>query len=317
MARTALIADERVRAHFGGPEHPEQPARYTAVLDRLESSNLLDRLEHLPSRTATDDELALVHTRPYIELVRREVAEGRKLLSTGDTNINGESDESARIACGGVLAAVDAVCGGEVVSAFCDVRPPGHHAGADRGMGFCLYNNVAVASRYAQKTYGLKRVAIFDWDVHHGNGTQDIFYADGSVLFCSTHESPLYPSTGAIGETGDGAGAGKTLNRPFRAGAGRAEILGAFDDVFLPAAEEFRPELIMISAGFDSRAGDLLGHFQLTDADFSDLTDRLTDLAARHCEGRLVSVLEGGYALAGLASAAEAHVRALLGSEFE
>ncbi len=317
MPRTALIADERVRGHFGGPNHPEQPARFTAVVDRLESSNLLDRLDHLPSRSATDDELALVHTRPYIELVRREVAEGRKLLSTGDTDINEKSDEAARVACGGVLASIDAVCGGGTANAFCAVRPPGHHASADRGMGFCVYNNVAVAARYAQRNYGLKRIAIFDWDVHHGNGTQDIFYADGSVLFCSTHESPLYPGTGAIGETGEGDGDGTTFNRPFPAGAGRTGILGAFDDVFLPAAEQFRPELILISAGFDSREGDLLGHFQLTDADFSDLTDRLTDLAARHCGGRLISFLEGGYTLAGLASAAEAHVRALLGSEFE
>lgn len=317
MAQTALIGDERVRAHFGGPQHPEQPARFTVIMDQLESSGLLDRLQHLPSRSATDAELALVHTPAYIELAGREVSAGRHLLSTGDTDINEESDRAARVACGGVLAAIDAVCDGLLVNAFCVVRPPGHHATADRGMGFCLFNNIAVAARYAQQRYGIERVAIFDWDVHHGNGTQDIFYQDGSVLFCSTHEWPLYPGTGAAAEKGEGEGLGTTLNCPLSAGAGRSQILGAFDDVFLPAADAFRPELVLISAGFDSREGDPLGHFQLTDRDFSDLTDRLTDLAERHAEGKLVSVLEGGYNLSGLALAAESHVRALLGREFE
>lgn len=317
MARTALIADERVRKHDCGPQHPESPARFTAILDQFESSGLLDRLEHVPSRRATDDDLSLVHPRSYLDLVRREIAAGKTQLSTGDTDINPESDEAARIACGGVLSAIDAVCTGETVNAFCVVRPPGHHATVDRGMGFCLYNNIAIAARYAQKTYGLKRIAIIDLDVHHGNGTQDIFYSDDSVLFFSTHEWPLYPGTGSLNETGEGAGAGLTLNRPFPAGSGRKEILSALEDDFLPAAENFRPDLVLISAGFDSRKDDLLGHFQLTDADFSDLTDLLTDLAARHCNGRLVSVLEGGYNLSGLAHAAEAHVRALLGRDFE
>ena len=313
MGQTALVADERVRAHFGGAQHPEQPARFTAVYDQLESSGLLDRLTHIPSRSATDEELSLVHTPAYLELVHREVTSGSAMLSTGDTDINQDSEMASRVACGGVLAAVDAVCGGSFVNAFCLVRPPGHHASADRGMGFCVYNNIALAARYAQRRYGLARIAIFDWDVHHGNGTQDIFYEDDSVLFCSTHESPLYPGTGAAWEHGAGKGEGSTLNRPFPAGSGRAEILNAFDDTFLPAADAFRPDLVLVSAGFDSREGDLLGHFQLTDEDFSDLTDRLTGLAARYANGRLVSVLEGGYAISGLAKAAESHVRALLG----
>lgn len=179
-------------------------------------------------------------------------------------------------------------------------------------MGFCLFNNVAIAAKYAQTKYGAERVLIADWDVHHGNGTQDIFYGDGSVLFFSTHQFPWYPGTGDPSETGAGAGAGKTINCPFPAGAGREQIIGAFEHQLLPVARDFRPDLILISAGFDSRAGDPLGLFRLTDDDFRDLTLLMINLAAEHCNGRLVSVLEGGYSLEGLALAGEAHVRALL-----
>ncbi len=178
-------------------------------------------------------------------------------------------------------------------------------------MGFCLFNNIAVATRYAQKKHGVERVAIVDWDVHHGNGTQDIFYRDGSVFFFSTHQSPWYPGTGDRDETGDGAGEGTTLNAPFRAGAGRAEIVGAFRDLLMPALDDFRPDLVMISAGFDSRVGDPLGHFRLTDADFADLTNVMREVAEKHAGGRLISVLEGGYNLGGLTSAVSAHTGAM------
>jgi acetoin utilization deacetylase AcuC-like enzyme len=200
---------------------------------------------------------------------------------------------------------------GEVANAFCAVRPPGHHATTDRAMGFCIFNNVAIAARHAQAVHGVERVAILDWDVHHGNGTQDIFYEDGSVLFCSTHQWPWYPGTGAANERGVGPGEGLTINRPFRAGAGIAEIGGAFFDEFLPAVREFRPDLILLSAGFDSRAGDPLGEFRLDDEDFAALTRAVCETAADVCDGRVVSVLEGGYALAGLASAATAHLTVL------
>jgi acetoin utilization deacetylase AcuC-like enzyme len=198
-----------------------------------------------------------------------------------------------------------------VKNAFCAVRPPGHHAEAARGMGFCLFNNAALAARHAQQQHGLGRVLIVDWDVHHGNGTQEIFYEDSSVFYFSIHQSPLYPGTGARAETGAGAGRGTTLNCPFPAGAGRAEILPAFREQLVPAMESFRPELVIVSAGFDSREGDPLGGLRLTDEDFEELTRLLLDLAKRHAGERLVSILEGGYHLPGLARAAAAHVQAL------
>jgi acetoin utilization deacetylase AcuC-like enzyme len=214
-----------------------------------------------------------------------------------------------------VLSAVDAVFSREVQNAFCLVRPPGHHASAARGMGFCLFNNVAVAAKYAQRKYSAERVLIADWDVHHGNGTQDIFYEDGSVLFFSTHQSPWYPGTGARSEIGEGAGAGKTINCPLPAGSGAVEVVGAFREQLLPAARDFKPDLILLSAGFDSRIDDPLGQFLLTDSDFRELTSMMLDLAADHCDGRVVSVLEGGYNLEGLALATEAHVRTLRGDD--
>jgi acetoin utilization deacetylase AcuC-like enzyme len=313
MPGTGLVADPNVTRHDAGPGHPEQPARYSAVMNRLDRIGLMSDLIRLPVRSITDDELALVHTRSYIELVNREVSLGRDQLSTGDTDLCLDSADAARRAAGCVLCAVDAVFSDTVRNAFCVIRPPGHHASAARGMGFCLFNNVALAARYAQHKYGAERVVIADWDVHHGNGTQDIFYEDGSVLFFSTHQSPWYPGTGDPIERGEGAGAGKIINCPFPAGTGRAEILGAFRERLLTAAREFRPDLVLLSAGFDSRAGDPLGHFLLTDSDFDELTRVMTDLAADCCNDRLVSVLEGGYSLEGLALAAEAHVRALLG----
>jgi len=313
MSPSVLLADPICREHLRGREHPERPERFDAVLEGLRQAGLLDRLGRVEARAATEDELALCHTREYLRTARRDVEAGYPYLSTGDTDITPNSWEVASRAAGGVLNAVDRVCTGAARNAFCAVRPPGHHATRSRGMGFCLFNNVSLAARYAQRKYGTGRALIVDWDVHHGNGTQDIFYEDGSVFFFSTHQWPLYPGTGRANETGAGAGEGATMNFPLPAGSGRAEVLGAVRSALMPAMEEFRPELVLISAGFDSRAGDPLGRFTLTDEDFADLTRAVMEVADRSAGGRVVSTLEGGYSLTGLASAAAAHVGVLLG----
>ena len=311
---TALMADEKYREHLMGCHgHPERPERYDAVMNALAGAGLVETLLRVPSRDATEDELILCHAPEYLRIVKSDVQSGRPYLSTGDTDITSNSRDVALRAVGGGLNAVDAVCGGQARNAFCAVRPPGHHANANRGMGFCLFNNVAIAARYAQRRHGVARVMIVDWDVHHGNGTQDIFYADPSVFFFSSHQWPLYPGTGRADETGEGPGAGATMNFPLPAGSGRAQVLGAVENALVPAAEKFRPELLLISAGFDSRIGDLLGQFTLTDQDFADLTRVVMEIADRHAGGRVVSMLEGGYSLDGLGSAAAAHVAALAG----
>jgi acetoin utilization deacetylase AcuC-like enzyme len=304
---TAFLADPISKRHEPGPGHPESPARYDAVVKGLAGFALTS----FQPRTATEDEVALCHTRQYIRTARHEVEDGFSQLTTGDTNLSHDTYDVALRAVGTVLHAVDLVFTGQAGNAFCVVRPPGHHASANRGMGFCVFNNIALGARYAQHRHGAERVMIVDWDVHHGNGTQDIFYDDGSVLFFSTHQYPWYPGTGAVDETGEGKGEGLTLNCPLPSGAGRAEIWQAFQEKLKPAAEEFRPDLVMVSAGFDSRLGDPLGHFMLADRDFADLTRLVRDIAGKHANGRLVSVLEGGYNLYGLVKATEAHAGAL------
>lgn len=307
-----LATDPLCKVHDLGPGHPEQVARYTAVYQAFQAAGLIERMTVIGPRTLTDADLALVHTPAYVALAQREIRHGFDHLSTGDTNICPASWEAALAAAGCAIAAADAVVKGNAKTAFCLVRPPGHHATGDRGMGFCVLNNIALAARHALRQPGIARVLIVDWDVHHGNGTQDIFYQDGNVFVFNTHQSPLYPGTGAAKETGSGAGKGTTLNCPFPAGSGRAEILGAFETKLVPAMEKFRPDLVLVSAGFDSREGDPLGAFKLTDQDFTDLTGIVRSIADRTAEGRVVSLLEGGYHLAGLAAAATAHVRALL-----
>jgi acetoin utilization deacetylase AcuC-like enzyme len=308
---TALLADPVYKRHQTGGGHPERPERFDAVVQAIEHARLAGSLVRVAPRRATEEEIAYCHTLDYIRTVQRDVARGARQLSTGDTSIGDKSLEVALEAVGGVLNAVDAVIAGKARNAFCVVRPPGHHATRHRGMGFCVFNNIAIAARHAQKRHSLERVLIADWDVHHGNGTQDIFYTDSTVLFFSTHQYPWYPGTGAADETGEGNGKGFTINCPFPAGSGRREIAGAFEHKLLPAAERFRPDLVLLSAGFDSREGDPLGRFTLTDEDFAYLTKMMMELADKHAHGRLLSVLEGGYDLHGLASAATAHLRSL------
>jgi acetoin utilization deacetylase AcuC-like enzyme len=284
---TGLVFDPLFERHDPGDGHPERPARYAALHHALADSGLLQSLPSIRPRAARDEDLHLVHTRAYIQVVRHDVGRQARQLSTGDTALGVYTFDAALMAAGGCLSAVDAIFSGRVRNAFAAVRPPGHHATATRGMGFCVFNNVAIAARYAQQVHHAERILIADWDVHHGNGTQDIFYRDPSVFFFSTHQSPWYPGTGAHD--------------------------GAFRKKLLPAAMEFRPDFVVLSAGFDSRHDDPLGHFVLKDADFAELTTLMMEIADRWAGGRLLSVLEGGYNLTGLAAATVAHLDALRG----
>lgn len=310
---TGLGADPLCLKHDTGFGHPECPERYEAVITGLEEAGLAGKMAPVPARDATRAELRRAHASHYLDLMEHDIKEGATELSTGDTAVCGASWDVAVRAAGLAVSAVDEVMGGRMRNAFCAVRPPGHHATADRGMGFCIFNNIAVAARHAQKAHGIERVLIVDWDVHHGNGTQEIFYGDGSVLFFSTHQWPLYPGTGRQSETGIGAGAGLTINCPLAAGSGRAMVLGAMRTHLEPAAERFRPELVLISAGFDSGMGDPLGGFLLRDEDFAEMTRLVMGIANKHASGRVVSLLEGGYGLRVLGSAVAAHVGELAG----
>src|SRR6266850_7823162 len=315
--QTGLLFDDIYLRHLAGNTgHPERPERLIAIRDGLERAGVLKSLYQIAPRRVTDQELELVHKPSYVALVRRELSNVRGLreLSTGDTLASADSLQAAEFAAGGVLNVVDAVMTGKVRNAFAAVRPPGHHATPDRGMGFCIFNNVAIAARYLQKKHGIGRVLIVDWDYHHGNGTQDIFYNDGSVFYFSTHHYGAYPGTGSAAETGTGPGAGKILNVPMTPGATDAQFLQAFETRLIPAARDFKPDFILISAGFDSMRSDLLGLFDITPQGFAAMTRVVRKLADEFSKGRLVSVLEGGYRLDGLAESVTAHVKALQGN---
>ncbi len=310
--KTGLLLDNDFCNHDPGDHHPEAPGRILAIEEALNFSQQSALCTPIPGRAVTDDEILLAHTDGYLKTVLKEIDGARSgQLSTGDTNFGPRSLSIARKATGGLLEALDGVMNHSYDNAFCAVRPPGHHATPDRGMGFCIFNNAAIAARYAQKVHGLERVAIIDWDVHHGNGTQDIFYEDGSVFYFSTHQSPWYPGTGSKEETGKGNGRGTTLNAPLPAGSGMEEIGAIFRSSFTKKMAEFKPDLVIISAGFDSRIGDPLGQLTLTDDDFAALTGILREIAGEYAGGKLVSVLEGGYNQEGLGKAVSAHVDAL------
>ncbi|QEY33048.1 histone deacetylase [Synechococcus sp. RSCCF101] len=309
---TGLLLDARFRDHLTPAWHPEAPARIDAIAAALRRSDLAGRCRPLLPRPASDAELERCHSREHVARVEHEAAAGRRELSSGDTPLCPASAAVARLAAGGVLNAVDAVLSGQCRNAFAAVRPPGHHASRDVGMGFCLYNNIALAARHAQQQHGLERVLIVDWDVHHGNGTQAIFWDDPSVLVFGTHQELLYPMSGFRRERGAGAGLGTTINCPLRAGSDGAAVLAAVREQLLPAADAFAPQLVLISAGFDAAAADPLADFQLTAADFGALSRLVLELAERLSGGRLLSVLEGGYHLPSLAAAVEAHVAELV-----
>ncbi len=312
MSKTCFLYDDIYLEHDTGYGHPETPYRLSAINNGVRKAKWYNELMLLHAQKAETETVCLAHDESYVRQVKRECEAGHGGLSTGDTTICRESYDIALMAVGGVLAAVAAVASGKAKNAFCAVRPPGHHANQNRGMGFCVFNNIAIAARYAQKKYKLERVLIADWDVHHGNGTQDIFYHDDGVFFMSTHQSPWYPGTGARVETGMGKGKGFTMNRPFPAGAGNEEIIDVFKNEFLPAAREFKPDFTLISSGFDSHVNDPLGHFRIDDDGFRELTKIMLEIADITGNGRLVSIIEGGYSLDNLSSVAPAHLEELM-----
>ncbi|MFC4993900.1 GNAT family N-acetyltransferase [Rubritalea tangerina] len=310
-AKVALWSSEELLKHDTGPGHPESAVRYQSVLNRLDSA--FPKMKRIDDRFASVAEVTLVHSAHYHDMVKMDVENFAERLRTGDTAICEYSYDAAVLSTGGVLNAVDAIFTGEVDHVFCAVRPPGHHATADLGMGFCIFNHVAIAARYAQSNYGIERVAILDWDVHCGNGTQEIFYDDPSVLYFSTHQLGLFTQSGQANEVGAGKGKGTTVNVPLAAGAGDAEILEAWGAPLKAKLKAFKPELIIISAGFDAAEGDPLADLNVSPEGFAALTKLVSKYAAKWSEGRVLSVLEGGYEPPLLADCVEAHVRALKG----
>ena len=295
MNRTALIADRRYLDHIAGRLHPERPERVAAMLEMAANLKRPDLLPLAP-RAATLDELQLCHDPDYVATVARTAGCPRTDFDP-DTHASQATFATAALAAGGVLTAAEAVLDGAAHNAFAIVRPPGHHARPDQAMGFCFFNNVAVAAQFLVARRGLARVLILDWDVHHGNGTQEAFYNSDKILYISTHQYPFYPGTGFFDEIGEGPGAGFTLNVPIPAGFGDAEYLRIFDDVLMPVARRFNPEFVLISAGFDCHYRDPLGGMRVTADGFAAMARRLKRLAAECCGGRVVAALEGGYDL--------------------
>lgn len=304
MLRTALIADRRYLEHFAGRAHPERPERVKAMIEMAERLDRSSVHFYIP-REATLDEIALCHERSYIAQVEHTAQLDRYDFDP-DTHTSRESFRTAMLAAGGVLTAVEAVLDGAADNAFAIVRPPGHHALPDRAMGFCFFNNVAIAAAYLIRNRGLRRVMIVDWDLHHGNGTQEMFYESPQVLYTSLHQFPHYPGTGAVEEMGAGAGAGYTVNAPLPAGSGDAEYLDVFDQVLMQLGRKFRPEFILVSAGFDCHYRDPLGDMRVTEEGFAAMARRTKRLAAECCGGKLVAALEGGYDLGALAASGKA-----------
>jgi acetoin utilization deacetylase AcuC-like enzyme len=286
--------------------HPEAPARLAAVNDALIESRLMPYLDVYEAPAATDEELERAHSRDYVAWVRSKVPETGYFEVDPDTYMNPHTFEAALHAAGAAVKATDLVLGGEMTNAFCAVRPPGHHATRDQAMGFCFFNNVAVGATHALARHGLERIAIVDFDVHQGNGTVDILGDDPRVLFCSTYQHPFYPFAGPSAHEG-------VVDVPLPAGSGSQAFRAGVEHGWLPRIDRFAPQMIFISAGFDAHHRDDLAHFDLAESDFAWVTDKVVELASRHAEGRIVSVLEGGYDLAALGASVCAHIRALLG----
>ncbi|MHB8829201.1 MAG: histone deacetylase family protein [Syntrophales bacterium] len=309
---TGIVKNAQYVRHGGVFSRPESPERLTAIYEMLENPDMSWKFSDIEARYALQNELERVHLPAYIDAIAATAGKTLTMLDP-DTAATSETFDAARLAAGGVIAAIDSVVSGRTDNAFTLVRPPGHHAQESEAAGFCIFNNIAIGARHALARLGMKRVLIVDWDLHHGNGTQNAFYEDKQVLYFSTHQSPAYPWTGGPEETGKGAGAGYTINVPLRPGAGDAMYTRVFQDILLPVAYEFRPEIILVSAGFDPYEGDPLGEMRVTPAGFACLARLLLDLAEEVCGGRIVAALEGGYNVQGLVKCVRAVLLEFLG----
>lgn len=307
---TLLYMDDKFLLHDTG-RHPECAARLQAVHTKLQSSGLLSEVTQVPIRRSTDDDVLRVHTASHISAITNLADEGGGRIEA-DTVVSADSADVAWLAAGTGVDAVQRVIHGDDRQALCLVRPPGHHAVSSAPMGFCLLSNIAIAARTAIERFGLDRVLIVDWDVHHGNGTQDIFYDDQAVTFFSAHRYPFYPGSGRRSETGRGAGLGTTFNLPLEFGVSRRDYLTAFENSLTKAADQCQPDLVLVSAGFDAHAADPIGSLGLETEDFERLTELVQQVAATHANGRLVSMLEGGYNADRLADCVELHLQTLL-----
>ena len=310
---TGFVFDEAFLSHRTGAGHPECAQRLSATMAHLNTLPWYDELEHLDALPAQQEFIETSHSAAYLARARQTCVGGSAFLDSMDTAVSEESFDIALKAAGAAMALADGVINGEIGNGFALVRPPGHHAEHEQAMGFCILNNVAILARYVQARHGLDKVMILDWDVHHGNGTQHTFEEDPSVLFVSTHQYPFYPGTGAWSETGIGRGRGATVNCPMRAGSGDGDYEAAFMEKILPAIDNFKPEFMIISAGFDAHRDDPLGEVNLSAGFYGWMTARVMEMADKHAGGRIVSVLEGGYNLAMLPLCIEEHLKALSG----
>ncbi len=311
MGKLAKVYHPQYLLHDMGFSHPESPKRLQAIIEHLEKCQLLDKIEDIKVRQATFEELNWVHTRDYILKVAQTSGKSGEYLDP-DTFAGPESYETAILAAGGLLQAVDAVLDKQADQAIALLRPPGHHAESSYAMGFCFFNNIGVAAEYLIKKHGFKKVAIVDFDVHHGNATQHMFYDRSDIFFISTHRYPFYPGTGAAEETGRGAGKGYTLNLPMQVACGDLEYQQIFNEKLIPALKEYQPEILLVSAGFDAHEWDPLGGMCVTPQGFGWMVEQLQKFAQDHCGGKVVYTLEGGYDLKGLALSMEQVIRNLL-----